>query len=72
LEGTVRGKRTVFRYSMLPAGEYRIYTWDNAWVPCDTVIKKRPGPFRYVIRSGDEPYLGPLRISLPEQFIWRN
>ncbi|MFA5661935.1 MAG: M14 family zinc carboxypeptidase [Bacteroidales bacterium] len=68
LEGKSKGNRTVYRYSMLPAGEYVIYTWDNAWVPYDTVVKKRPGSFRYVIRSGDEPYKGPLRVS----FIWRN
>jgi hypothetical protein len=68
LEGKSKGNRTVYRYSMLPAGEYRIFIWDNAWIPYDTVVKKRPGPFRYVIRTGDEPYKGPLRVS----FIWRN
>jgi hypothetical protein len=67
VEGTVRGNRTVYRYSMLPAGEYRLYTWDNAWIPYDTIVRKRPGPFRYVIRSKETPYNGPLRVSLPRE-----
>ncbi len=67
IAGMVRGKRTVYRYSMLPAGEYQLYMWDNAWIPLDTIVRKRPGPFRYVIRSKETPYNGPLRVSLPRE-----
>lgn len=70
LKGTIRGNKTIFRYDNLPAGEYRVFTWDNAWILCDTVVKKHPGPFRYVIRAEGEPYSGPLRVSIPA--IWQN
>ncbi len=63
LKGTLRGKKTIFRHENLPAGEYQVFIWKDAWVPCDTVIKKRTGMFRCVIRTDGEPYTGPLRVS---------
>ncbi|HPW78728.1 MAG: Zinc carboxypeptidase [Bacteroidetes bacterium ADurb.Bin037] len=63
LEGTPKGNRTVYRYDMLPAGTYLIYIWEDAWIPYDTAVRKRPGPFRYLIRSKEKPYRGLLRVS---------
>lgn len=70
LQGNLRGNRTIFRHENLPAGEYQVFIWRNAWIPCDTVIKKRTGTFRCVIRTDGEPYTGPLRVS--EKAIWQN
>ncbi|MDD2538130.1 MAG: M14 family zinc carboxypeptidase [Bacteroidales bacterium] len=64
LEGKARGNRTIYSHPLLPAGELSVYIWDDAWIPYDTFSRKRPGPFRYVIRSGDTPYRGLLRVSV--------
>ncbi|NLA15394.1 MAG: carboxypeptidase family protein [Bacteroidales bacterium] len=64
LKGTERRNKTVYRYPLLPAGAYNLYIWDNAWVLYDTYIKDRPAGFRYVIRSYNGRYRGPLRVSI--------
>ena len=65
VKGTARKNRTVYSYPMLPAGMYNVYIWDDAWVLYDTVFHTRPSNLRYVIRSKEDVYRGPLRISLP-------
>ncbi|MFA6737969.1 MAG: M14 family zinc carboxypeptidase [Bacteroidales bacterium] len=67
VQGLERKNKTVYRYAELPAGEYHVFTWDNAWVLHGTYVRERPGAFRYVIRSQDthkRPYNGPLRVSM--------
>ena len=70
LKGTIRGKKTVYRYENLPAGEYQVFIWKDAWVPFDDVVQKRTGIFRCVIRTDREPYTGPLRVS--QKATWQN
>lgn len=65
VKGTARKNRTVYSYPMLPAGMYNVYIWDDAWVLYDTVFHTRSSNLRYVIRSKEDVYRGPLRISLP-------
>ncbi|MDD2642300.1 MAG: hypothetical protein PHX11_05220, partial [Bacteroidales bacterium] len=57
INGTVKGNRTVYKKTALPRGTYRVFTWDNAWIPRETIIRKRDGAFRYVIRSEDQSIL---------------
>ncbi len=57
INGTVKGNRTVYKKAQLPRGTYRVFTWDNAWIPRETIVRKRDGAFRHVIRSGSQSIL---------------